>query len=30
VARDIDETGALVVHTSSGVRRIIAGEVRWC
>jgi BirA family transcriptional regulator, biotin operon repressor / biotin---[acetyl-CoA-carboxylase] ligase len=29
VARDIDDTGALVVETEAGVRRVIAGEVRW-
>lgn len=29
VARDIDDTGALVIETASGVRRVIAGEVRW-
>jgi BirA family biotin operon repressor/biotin-[acetyl-CoA-carboxylase] ligase len=27
--RDIDEEGGLLVETKAGVRRIIAGEVRW-
>jgi BirA family biotin operon repressor/biotin-[acetyl-CoA-carboxylase] ligase len=29
VARDIESSGALVVGTDAGVRRIISGEVRW-
>jgi biotin-(acetyl-CoA carboxylase) ligase len=29
VARDIDETGALVVSAESGLVRVISGEVRW-
>lgn len=28
-ATDVDETGALVVRTASGVERIVAGEVSW-
>jgi BirA family biotin operon repressor/biotin-[acetyl-CoA-carboxylase] ligase len=29
VAEDIDDTGALLVRTEAGVRRVISGEVRW-
>lgn len=29
VAEDIDDTGALLVRTDSGVMRVISGEVRW-
>lgn len=29
VAHDIDETGALLVHSGGAVRRVISGEVRW-
>jgi BirA family biotin operon repressor/biotin-[acetyl-CoA-carboxylase] ligase len=29
VARDIDDTGALLVDTPDGVTRIVSGEVRW-
>ncbi len=29
VAEGIDSTGALQVRTSSGVRRVVAGDVRW-
>ncbi|MEQ1757849.1 MAG: biotin--[acetyl-CoA-carboxylase] ligase [Vicinamibacterales bacterium] len=28
-AVDIDDTGALIVETAGGTRRIVAGEVRW-
>jgi len=28
-AEDVDDSGALLVRTPSGVQRIIAGEVRW-
>ena len=27
--RDIDEDGALIIDTEAGIRRVIAGEVRW-
>jgi BirA family biotin operon repressor/biotin-[acetyl-CoA-carboxylase] ligase len=29
VALDIDQTGALVINTSTGLHRVIAGEVTW-
>ena len=29
VAQDVDRTGALLVSTSTGVERVISGEVRW-
>ena len=29
IARDIDDTGALLVDTPGGVARIVSGEVRW-
>ena len=29
LTRGIDDTGALLVHTASGVERIIAGELQW-
>jgi BirA family biotin operon repressor/biotin-[acetyl-CoA-carboxylase] ligase len=29
VAHDVDPTGALLVRTNAGVRRVISGEVRW-
>lgn len=29
IARDIEPSGALVVSTDAGVRRVISGEVRW-
>ena len=29
IARDIDDTGALMVDTPAGVVRIVSGEVRW-
>jgi BirA family biotin operon repressor/biotin-[acetyl-CoA-carboxylase] ligase len=29
IARDIDDTGALLVETPDGVARIVSGEVRW-
>jgi BirA family biotin operon repressor/biotin-[acetyl-CoA-carboxylase] ligase len=29
IAEDVDETGALLVATATGLERIVAGEVRW-
>jgi hypothetical protein len=29
IAENIDETGALVVQTASGVLRVTSGEVQW-
>jgi BirA family biotin operon repressor/biotin-[acetyl-CoA-carboxylase] ligase len=29
VAEDVDGTGALVVRTAAGTRRVVSGEVRW-
>lgn len=29
IAEDVDDTGALLVRTDSGVERLISGEIRW-